>query len=277
MTPAWRATEALGFFRRGYRMSQRMSPGRVGTLAAAGLAALLAWWLGSSAGGGIVPGADGPQPERRASALPPDPRTLAGSFDRQTSTAPASAQPVPSLPPAGLAMVPLTLTAPPSLQVGEQAELVVGLGAHSGVDDIAFTVRFDPNILQVRAGTPGEWSAGDDDPDARFAAEIPEAADHVKIRGAATGGRAGAAGGTVAVVQFQAVAPGTTKVTVTDMTARDRSGSSMPMLLSMSTVHVTAEAAPLPGPGARPPLDVPANEAVESGDQSHRFGPQAPR
>ena len=245
-------------------MSSGTAAGWTGALAAGSVAAVLAWWLGSPSEGGIALVEDRPQPERTRT-VPAQSGTTAASLVSPTWALPAPAQPVPSLPPPGLATLPVTLTAPPTLQVGEQAELGVAVGTDPTVEEIGFTVRFDPNVLQARAGNRGGWAAAND-PDLRFAAEVSEPADQVRIRNAAVGMRAGTAAGSVALVQFQAVAPGTTKVTLTDMTIKDRSGRTMPVLMSTSTVQVTAEPAPPPAPGARLPLAVPTTDPGENGD-----------
>src|SRR6266576_939861 len=98
--------------------------------------------------------------------------------------------------------VPITVAAPQKLQVGEPNDLVVGVGASAGVNEISFTVQFDANVLQVRAGTEGDW-AMDAGLNARFVAEISEERDRVQIRSAVSGQRVGSAGGSVAIVQFQ--------------------------------------------------------------------------
>ena len=82
--------------------------------------------------------------------------------------------------------VPITVAAPQKLQVGEMNELVVAMGANAGVNEISFTVQFDADVLQVRAGTEGSWAEGAG-LDARFAAEVSETGDRVQIRSAASG------------------------------------------------------------------------------------------
>ena len=91
---------------------------------------------------------------------------------RQQPTAPPV--PLSALPSAttGFA-VPITVAAPQKLLVGEMNDLVVSVGANAGVSEISFTVQFDPNVLQVRAGTEGGWAVGVG-LDARFAAEISD-------------------------------------------------------------------------------------------------------
>jgi hypothetical protein len=162
-------------------------------------------------------------------------------------------------------MVPLTVMAPQNLLVGEQTDLVVAVGANGDVGEVSFTVQFDPDVLQGRAGTEGDWAATIARPDASFAAEISEAADRVRIRSAVTARRAVATGGSVAVVQFQAVAPGTSAIVIADVTVKDLAGNPMPVLLSSPRFQVTAER-PLPEAlqsHAGAPTDARATEPVD--------------
>jgi hypothetical protein len=162
-------------------------------------------------------------------------------------------------------MVPITVTAPQNLLVGEQTDLVVAVGANVDVGEVSFTVQFDPDVLQGRAGTEGDWTATSARPDASFAAEISEAGDQVRIRSTVTPRRAVATGGGVAIVQFQAVAPGTTSVVIADVTVKDLAGNPMPVLLSSPRFQVTAERVP-PEPlqsRAGAPTDALATEPVE--------------
>jgi hypothetical protein len=165
-------------------------------------------------------------------------------------------------------MVPLTVTAPQSLLVGEQTELVVAVGANVDVGEVSFTVQFDPDVLQGRAGTEGDWAATSARPDVSFAAEISEAGDHVRIRSTVTARRAVATGGSIAVVQFQAVAPGTSAIVIADLTVKDLAGNSMPVLLSSPRFQVTSERVP-PVPAdallsqARVPTDAVTTESID--------------
>ena len=115
-------------------------------------------------------------------------------------------------------------------------ELVVAVGANAGVNEISFTVQFDPDVLQVRAGTEGSWAEGAG-LDARFAAEISETGDRVQIRSAVSGQRTGVAGGSVAIVQFQAVGPGTTSIVITDVVVKDLAGRSIASAASASSAN----------------------------------------
>ena len=142
--------------------------------------------------------------------------------------------------------------------------------ANAGVGEISFTVQFDPNVLQVRAGTEGDWAAGAGVDTHSFAAEISDEGDRVQIRRAVSDQRAGMAGGSVAIVQFQAVAPGTTSVMITDVVVKDLAGRSMASAVSASNLQMTVDSVPPPQPEAwrqrRAVAVEPPTETTEDGD-----------
>jgi hypothetical protein len=236
-----------------------MLPRPAWALGAVGLAAALAWVTIELA--------------QSPAEVPPSPTASSSPAWGDASAAPtrpAVARPAPSAPtapafavppaPARIAMVPITMTAPPRLHVGEQSELVVALGANAAdVGEVSFTLQFEPDMLQARAGAPGDGSAAGGD--ASFSADVAEAADRVRIRSTAAARGPVATGASVAVVQFQAVAAGTSAVTIADVTLKDLAGNPMHAMLSSPRLLVTAESsaglhgvAPLQAP--------PATEAV---------------
>ena len=230
-----------------------------------GLAAALALWVGSGEDPPVVDATDG-KANVSEGLQPPDRDPLLVS-SRPATPAPASTEPPSTLPVAPTSsLVPITVTAPQKLLVGETNDLVISVGA--GASEVSLNVQFDANVLQVRSGTDGGWtsSAG---PHARFVAEIPEEADRVQIRSVVTGQRTGMAGGTVAVVRFHAEGPGTTSVLVTDVVVKDAAGRSMATSVSASNLQMTVDTAPL-RPGAvhqqgAATAEAPA-EAPERGD-----------
>lgn len=165
---------------------------------------------------------------------------------RVLSSTPTIPPPARSSATTGLA-VPVTVLAPQRLFVGEMNELVVGLGANAGVSEISFAVQFDTNVLQVRAGTEGDWAAGAV-PHAGFAAEISGQEDHVQIHSAVSGQPVGMAGGSVAVVQFQGVAPGTTSVLITNVVIKDSAGKWLAAAVAPSNLQITVDSVPPPQP-----------------------------
>jgi hypothetical protein len=146
---------------------------------------------------------------------------------------------------AGPQAVSLHVAAPQQLQVGETQELIVSVGPHAGVGEIGFTLQFDANVLQVRAGLEGDWAAG---APARFVAEISGTEDRIQVRSTAAGRRTGSAGGSVAVVQFQALAPGGSTVLLSDVVVKDGAGQPMAFALAAShlLLNVVPPAAPRP-------------------------------
>jgi hypothetical protein len=253
-------------------MSRILSHWRAWTCAFVGLAVMLAWWIGASTPeDALLPSATSPGPVVSARLESTDAIPLPTPFQRQASAGFPLTQPAPWLAESTgqdrRALVPITVTSPPTLHVGEQTELLVGVGANADVSEVSFTVRFDPDVLQVRAAAEGDWLSAGARPATSFAAQISETGDRVQVRSVAASKRASTAGGSVAVVQFQAVAPGTTWVVIADVTVKDLAGDSLPVLLSSPKLQVTAESltpAPSVAHGSRAgvPMDAPATEAV---------------
>jgi len=102
------------------------------------------------------------------------------------------------------------------------------------------------------------------------AVEISEKGDRVQIRRAVSDQRIGMAGGSVAIVQFQAVASGTTWVLITDVVVKDMAGGSIAFAVSASNLQVTVDSAPPPQPEAwsqrRAAAVEPPTETTEDGD-----------
>jgi hypothetical protein len=230
-----------------------------------GLAAALALWAGSGEAPPVVDATDG-KANVSAGFQPPDPDPLL------VPSTPATPAPAPIEPSSAVAVdsttlpVPITVTAPQRLLVGEANDLVISVGP--GASEVSFNVQFDANVLQVRSGTEGGWAARAG-PYGRFVAEIPEQADRVQIRSVVTGQRAGMVGGTVAVVRFHAEGPGTTSVLVTDVVVKDAAGRSMAASVSASNLQMTVDTPPPQPATARQQgaaaAEAPA-EATERGD-----------
>jgi len=202
-------------------------------LAAAGL--LLAAFSATREPAGLV--------HRPADRAPAPARAVAFAPVPQAPTA----QPVPATAaPAKAATAPavtLNVIAPPQLLVGETNELVVGVGPNGGIAEISFTLQFDADVLQVRAATDGSWTAG---AQPRFVADIAGTEDRVQIRSAVVGRHV--ASGIVAIVEFQAVAPGHTRVLLSDVTVKDAAGRVVPFAVSASSLPVVVVSLPPPGP-----------------------------
>jgi len=217
----------------------------------------------------------------RASALSASPLLApqtTGPFAAASPAKPAVAQatPWPRLALFGAAAaVPIRIAAPQKLQVGEFNELVVSTSSAADIADIGFTVQFDPNVLQVRAGTEGDWAAGLR-MRSRFTAEISGAEDRVQVHSMLTGRRPSTGGGSaastsIALLQFQAVAPGNTWVMISDLTVKDAAGNALAFSLSASTLQVSAESLPSPGQWSAQPRSAvagaaPEVESIERGD-----------
>jgi Cohesin domain len=227
--------------------------------------ALSAWLPATDEAADVASGKANANPALQATAS-------TSPVDRQKPAIPTTADPMPLLAPRSATTVfavPIMATAPQKLIVGEMNDLVVGVGANAGVEEITFTVQFDPHVLQVRAGTEGDWAV-DAGRNARFGAEISDKEDRVRIRSTASGRGVGIAGGSVATVQFQAVAPGTTSVMITDVVLKDLAGRSIPSAVSQSNLQIAVDSVPPPQPKVGRPHRVVAVEppaaTTEDGD-----------
>jgi len=184
------------------------------------------------------------KPVLRSAASPAllDSRAPASTAGAPTM-APAAVLPVPAAITAVTVPVSITVTAPQTLLVGEMSELAIGVKANAGVSEIGLTVQFDATVLQVRGSTQGDWASGPGF-SPRFAAEISSAEDRVQIRSTMSAPHSGAAGGSVAIVQFQALVPGTTTVLVTDVIVKDSAGKSIASAVSASNLQLTVDSIP---------------------------------
>jgi hypothetical protein len=156
---------------------------------------------------------------------------------------------------------PITMAVSQTLHVGEMGDLLIGLGTNAGVGEISFTLRFDANVLQARTGTEGDWAVGDGI-EAHFVADISDAGDRVEIRKTISGKPLAGHGGSVALVQFQAIAPGTTSIRIADIMVKDLTGNSIAFSLSPSSVRVIVPYLPPPLPEAAQPDGATRSEAL---------------
>lgn len=209
--------------------------------AAVGLAVLVA-----TAACGLALLRDGPPVAARSQPpawTTPDHRAAFATWDGVPATSPAPVRSTRTdLAGQGGAAV-FAVAAPRRLMVGDVEELFVDVEARDGLGEISFTVQFDPDLLQVRAGFEGEGSAIPGQP-RRFVAEIAPAEDRIQIRSFVGAGLAGR----VAIVQFQAVAPGSTSVIVSDASAVDRAGRPIAARVIGATPSITIESPPRQAP-----------------------------
>jgi hypothetical protein len=227
---------------------------RLVVLAGGGFAVVL--WLAfaslhdEDAGAGVAAGQADAHAVLRSATAPP---YVEAPSPVLPSTGALLAAPTTSLlPPRSAASgraVPVTVTAPRNLIVGEMNDLVIGLGPNEGVGEISFAVQFDGNVLQVRAAAEGDWAyaAGGK---AQFESDISDREDRLQVRSAMSGQPVGTTGGSVAVVRFQAVAPGTTSVLVTDVVVKDVSGRWVAAAVSTASPQITVDSVPQRPPEA---------------------------
>lgn len=206
------------------------------------------WWAGAAGDDGSEPawnnaGAPGlrsglnpgfspmpDQPVMPAMQLPPAVRSTG------RARAPAFAQPE-----ALAEQLVLSVSAPSALQVGDTIELQVGVGANAGLSDIGLSIQVDGNLLQVRSAADGGWSSGGDTA-TRFSADIAGTEDRVLIKSQSTAPGPGLAGGPVAIIQIQAVAPGSTAILLSDLVVRAADGRVLPARLASAYLPVDVAA-----------------------------------
>jgi len=230
-----------------------MQPTRQVVRGGVGLAAALAVLvqLAVPPAGGDAAFAGGAQ--RSALPRPAGVAMRATSPSKSTATQASLSAPTQREAPARPASIAMSIdvVSPQKLAVGEMGDLIVSVPPDAGAAEVSFTLQFDANVLQVRGGSEGDWAAVAGST-SRFSADVSDAGDRVQVRSARAFGsiqRATGRGGSVAVVQFQAVAPGSTSVLVSDVSARDLDGAALPFSLSASSLQVIAES--LPEPAAR--------------------------
>lgn len=226
-----------------------VKPAAAGALGAGLALALAASWPQWNAPG--APDApDVPAQARRTLPSMPGVTAPAGGGAVASPAAPAPA-PAPSL------ALPLNLSTAPLVQVGEHGELAVTVGPGSDITTIAFTVRFDPDLVQARAAAPAPGSA-QPGAEAAFSVETSEAGDRMRIVSAVSALR-----GAALQLQFEAIAPGATTLRLTDATATDRHGTVLALRLPVATVPLTVLAPAAAVPHAAPPNPA---EAPDHGD-----------
>ena len=241
------------------------------SLAGTGLAALLMWaaWVPEQDAASEAPSASTARTPSRSSddgaGSVSGPRWL--TMPATATTAPSTAQRQSTQH----AVVPITVVASRSLQVGDFGDLVIGLGSTAGVHEVGFVVQFDPELLQIRAGIEGDWAVGAGR-DARFAAEISAGEDRVQVRSSVSSEGGGPKSGSVAILQFQAVAPGIASVLISDVVVKDAAGGTVPSAVFAPILQVTVESTlqQAPRPVSRPEGDAAAEsvteESVSGGD-----------
>ncbi|MEF7616547.1 cohesin domain-containing protein [Aquincola sp. MAHUQ-54] len=206
--------------------------------ASAAIALLLSEWLSVPPHSPVVvlqPAAPQPWASAVAASPPPGP-AAAPALARQPSDA-APAAPPPGPP------VRLVAQAPHTLGVGDMAELVVSVDARRPVSRIAFTVTFDPNVLQARSGAEGEWMlhAG---MTGRFEQEISPGEDRIRISVQVDDARPPGAPLALAIVGFQAMAPGMTSATVSDIEIEDGTHGTVPVMALPTSTHIRVVSLP---------------------------------
>jgi len=124
---------------------------------------------------------------------------------------------------------------------GQPFELVVSMDPPRSIARLAFTVSVDPQMLRVRSVRGGDSSSVDA---SGFITEDGPATGQTTIRMDLSNAMLENGGGSIAVVQFEALEPGTVTITISDLAISDLAGTTIPYAAS----SLTAQAEMLSGP-----------------------------
>lgn len=194
----------------------------------------------------VAHGEDVPVSDRRG----PDP----ASIDPFANGAPASAATRAARP------ARLHLSVPATLNVGDMDDVVVSIDTPLRVSRLSFKVSMNADVLQARSVAQGDWIA---DPHASFNLDIAPNDDRVAVEATADPAGAGEPAGSVVRIRVQAMAGGTSQVSLSDIAATDDHGRPMAVVQIDAAASITA-LAPSPvttadatrGRSARPVADL---------------------
>jgi hypothetical protein len=157
-----------------------------------------------------------------SSASPPanQQRTAATSAESTSATlqAPVVRDPATPQTPAVPQRAPIRIDVrvPATVHSGESFEASVDIDANGGIQQLAFSVAYNKAILQLVGSTEGTFVQQHGVP-AQFGAQEPSDGT-ILVNLDVNNGAAIAGAGSVAILQFQALKPGTSPVTVDSIT-----------------------------------------------------------
>ena len=161
-------------------------------------------------------------PDRGSAAGPGGTEVAAASPDMRASALGATKSVEPARD-AGAPNVRLQVTAPSAVHAGEIFRARIHVEAYGGLRELAFTVRYEKALLSLvdrsegdfarRGGIPAEWVAN-------------EPSDgNVEVSFKVGNGLAVAAAGSIALLEFEALKPGTSSIRLQNVTAFDPTGA----------------------------------------------------
>ena len=138
----------------------------------------------------------------------------------------------------------LSVTAPAFVEPGSLHELVVDIAAPRRARWVDLTISADPDLLELVAATPSDWSNhGSGTP--AFEARLGEADNRIVIRAEAGGERSGNETAGVVVVRFEGVAPGSATITISGIAVSDLAGNAIAVASPSSEVQVEVMSGPI--------------------------------
>jgi hypothetical protein len=136
--------------------------------------------------------------------------------------------------------VNFNLEVPPQVEVGQRHDLVVRIDEGNGIRGIAFTVSVDRSGLLLHGATAGGWLRTASTA-ANFSYEVSSGEDSIAVRVDVKDGSLASGSGAIAVVQFEAVAPGPTAFQLSDVRLSDVRGNAIPFVSPSLEARVRAE------------------------------------
>ncbi len=176
-----------------------------------------------------------------ANTPPPVPRTaLARGANQGDSIRPRAedfaspAARIPSYQPGSAAASPavhLRFQAPFTAKVGEAFDYIVTIDAKQAVGRITLEVSYDPALLRVRTSEEIDYT-NRHDAEGGFSAKETSDGRLAVVRVVRDGSRPILGSVRIAVVQFEAVAPGTAQISVSNISAFDSADTALSLAVS---------------------------------------------
>ena len=176
---------------------------------------------------------------RPVAPSPTDPRQSEALQIRESAGRATSGVAVPG---SAYAPVRIEVSTGEIVGLGQPYELVVRMDPPRRATRLSFTVSADPGMLRVRSVRGGDSSNVDA---SGFIIEDGPASGQTTIRMDLSNAMLGNGGGSMAVVQFEALAPGTVTIVISDIAISDAAGTTIPSAASSLTVQAEVLSGPL--------------------------------
>jgi hypothetical protein len=141
-------------------------------------------------------------------------------------------------------VVRLSVSAPAFVEPGLPHELIVRISAPRRARWVTFTISADPDLLELVVATRGEWAARGD-PTPAFEARISAEDNRIVIRAEAGDQSSANESASIAIVQFEGMAPGSATVTVSEIAASDLAGARIPVAAHSAKAEILVMSGPI--------------------------------